>query len=168
MSANIFCCNCTLKCFQRASLAEVYIGFSAPPQWLYRDTVKIWHPLWLIHSSNKQHACSLIQWWYWKTTFWWCLITKKYAFFGMDIGLYGMDIGLSDKGHHHPWHPWRPVTQGRAWGPPVSLKKCVYTVPVKSLDTPTHSRFFHYFYYFLHFRIIVKTSKLWNNTYGIM
>ena len=30
--------------------------------------------------------------------------------------------------------------------------------------TPTHSRVFLYFYYFLHCRIIVKTSKLWNNT----
>ena len=44
-----------------------------------------------------------------------------------------------------------------------------YTVPVKTLDTPTHSRAFHYlFYYFLHCRIIVKTSKLWKNTNGIM
>ena len=32
-------------------------------------------------------------------------------------------------------------------------------VPVKSLDTPTHSRVFLYFDYFLHCRIIVKTSK---------
>ena len=40
--------------------------------------------------------------------------------------------------------------------------------PVKSLDTPTHSRVFLYVYYFLHCRIIVKTSKLLNNTYGIM
>ena len=38
---------------------------------------------------------------------------------------------------------------------------------VKSLNTPTHSRVFLYFYYFLHCRLIVKTSKLWNNTYGI-
>uniref|UniRef100_A0A8C7NZY0 EF-hand domain-containing protein n=1 Tax=Oncorhynchus mykiss TaxID=8022 RepID=A0A8C7NZY0_ONCMY len=37
------------------------------------------------------------------------------------------------------------------------------TVPVKSLDTPTHSRVFLYFYYFLHCRIIVKTSKIWNH-----
>jgi hypothetical protein len=35
----------------------------------------------------------------------------------------------------------------------------LYTVPVKSLDTPTHSRVFLYFYYFIHCRIIVKTSK---------
>ena len=34
--------------------------------------------------------------------------------------------------------------------------------------TPTHSRVFLYFYYFPHCRIIVKTSKLWNNTHGIM
>ena len=33
------------------------------------------------------------------------------------------------------------------------------------VDTPTHSRYFLYFFiYFLHCRIIVKTSKLWNNT----
>jgi hypothetical protein len=37
------------------------------------------------------------------------------------------------------------------------------TVPIKSLDTPNYSRFFLYFYYFLHCRIIVKTSNLWNN-----
>ncbi|CAB1351332.1 unnamed protein product [Coregonus sp. 'balchen'] len=36
----------------------------------------------------------------------------------------------------------------------------VSTVPVKSLDTPTHSRVFIYFYYFLHCRIIAKTSTL--------
>uniref|UniRef100_A0A674DS39 Uncharacterized protein n=1 Tax=Salmo trutta TaxID=8032 RepID=A0A674DS39_SALTR len=36
----------------------------------------------------------------------------------------------------------------------------LYTVPVKSLDTPTHSRVFLYFDYFLHCRTIVKTSKL--------
>ena len=52
----------------------------------------------------------------------------------------------------------------------VLLRKVLrkYTVPVKSLDTPTHSRIFPYFYYFLHCRIIVKTSELGNNTYGIM
>ena len=32
------------------------------------------------------------------------------------------------------------------------------------MDIPTHSRVYLYFYYFLHCRIIVKTSKLWNNT----
>ncbi|KAM9412450.1 vacuolar protein sorting-associated protein 26A-like isoform 2-T2 [Salvelinus alpinus] len=36
----------------------------------------------------------------------------------------------------------------------------LYTVPDKSLDTPTHSRVFLYFDYFLHCRTIVKTSKL--------
>ena len=40
------------------------------------------------------------------------------------------------------------------------------TVPVKSLDTLNYSRVFLYFYYFLHCRIIVKTSKLWNNTWN--
>ena len=44
----------------------------------------------------------------------------------------------------------------------------ICTVPVKSLDTPTHSRVVLYFYYFLYGRIIVKTSKLGNNTCGIM
>jgi hypothetical protein len=34
------------------------------------------------------------------------------------------------------------------------------TVPVKSLDTPALSRIFLYLYYFLHCRIILKTSKL--------
>ncbi|CAB1347760.1 unnamed protein product, partial [Coregonus sp. 'balchen'] len=34
---------------------------------------------------------------------------------------------------------------------------CVCTVPVKGLDTPTHSRVFLYFYCFLHCGIIVKT-----------
>ena len=34
------------------------------------------------------------------------------------------------------------------------------TVSVESLDRPTHSRVFLHFYYFLHCRIIVKTSKL--------
>jgi hypothetical protein len=43
-----------------------------------------------------------------------------------------------------------------------------YSQKVKRLDTPTLSRFFLYLYYFLQCRIIVKTSKLWNNTYGIM
>ena len=44
---------------------------------------------------------------------------------------------------------------------------CVCAVPVKSLDTYSFQGFF-IFYYFLHCRIIVKTSKLWYNTYGIM
>jgi hypothetical protein len=34
------------------------------------------------------------------------------------------------------------------------VKKILYTVAVKSLDTPTHSRVFIYLYYFLHCRII--------------
>ena len=38
----------------------------------------------------------------------------------------------------------------------------------KVFRTPTHSRGFLHIYYFLHSIIIVKTSKLWNNTYGIM
>ena len=45
---------------------------------------------------------------------------------------------------------------------PYSLyteSSAIYTVPVKSLDTPTHLRFFLYLYYFLYCRIIVKTSK---------
>jgi hypothetical protein len=39
----------------------------------------------------------------------------------------------------------------------------IYTVPVQSLYTPTQSRVFLYFYYFLHCIIIIaKTSKLWH------
>jgi hypothetical protein len=51
-----------------------------------------------------------------------------------------------------------------------SIKQLFYTlhtVTVQGLDTPTHSRVFLYLYYFLLCRIIAKTSKLWNNTYGI-
>ena len=40
------------------------------------------------------------------------------------------------------------------------------TLPVKSLDTPTHTRVFLYLSYFLHCIIIVKSSKLWNNTWN--
>ena len=47
-----------------------------------------------------------------------------------------------------------------------SVKSLRYTISVKSLDTHTHSTVFLYFYYFLHCRIIVKTSTLWNDTYG--
>ncbi|CDQ71698.1 unnamed protein product [Oncorhynchus mykiss] len=36
----------------------------------------------------------------------------------------------------------------------------VHTIPVKSLGTLTHSRAFLYFYYFLHFRIIIFPSKI--------
>ena len=39
------------------------------------------------------------------------------------------------------------------------------TVPVESLDTPTHSRAFLYFHYFLHCRIIMKTSKNYEKTH---
>ena len=62
---------------------------------------------------------------------------------------------------------------GAIWDAYYVFVSCVlyctwFTVPVKSLDTPTHSRVFLYFYYFSHCRIIAMTSKLWNNTYGIM
>ena len=42
----------------------------------------------------------------------------------------------------------------------MCLCMSVCTVPVKSLDTPTHSRVFLYFDYFLHCRIIGNTSQL--------
>jgi hypothetical protein len=57
-------------------------------------------------------------------------------------------------------------SSNKAWG--KYMISSIHTVPVKSLDTPTHSRVFLYFYYFLHCRITVKLSKLLNNTYGIM
>ena len=41
----------------------------------------------------------------------------------------------------------------------INVKTHSYTVPVKSLDTPNHSRVFLYLDYFLHCRIIEKTSK---------
>ena len=41
-----------------------------------------------------------------------------------------------------------------------------HTVPVKRLSTPTHSMVLIYFYYFLLFLLILKTSKLWNNTWN--
>ena len=44
----------------------------------------------------------------------------------------------------------------------------VYTVPVKSLDTPTHSRAFLYLYYFLRCRIKMKTSKRRNYTWNLV
>ena len=40
------------------------------------------------------------------------------------------------------------------------------TLPVKHFRSPTHSRVFLYFYYFLHCRIRVKISKLENNTWN--
>jgi hypothetical protein len=43
-----------------------------------------------------------------------------------------------------------------------------HTLTDKSFKTLTHSRVFLYFYYYQHCRKIVKTSKLLNNTYGIM
>ena len=46
----------------------------------------------------------------------------------------------------------------------VYINSPLHTLPVKSFRTPTRSKVF---LYFLHCRIIVKTSKLWNNTYGI-
>ena len=56
------------------------------------------------------------------------------------------------------------------WLKALCNQKCdfpvLYTVPVKSLNTCTHSRVFLYFCYFLHYRKIVKTSKLWNNTWN--
>ena len=40
-----------------------------------------------------------------------------------------------------------------------SFRATVHTEPVKGLDTPTHSRVFLHFYYFLHCRITVKTCN---------
>ena len=40
------------------------------------------------------------------------------------------------------------------------LEYVLCRVPVKRLDTPTHSRVFLYFDYFLHCKITVKTFKL--------
>ena len=42
----------------------------------------------------------------------------------------------------------------------------MYIYRSKGFRTPTHSRVFLYFDYFLHCRIIVKTSELWNNTWN--
>ena len=38
-----------------------------------------------------------------------------------------------------------------------------YIVPVQTLETPSHSMNFPHFYYFLHYRANLKTSKLWRN-----
>ena len=46
---------------------------------------------------------------------------------------------------------------GVSAGAPLSS---AYTVAVTGMDTPTHSRVFLYFDYFLHCRIIAKTSQL--------
>jgi hypothetical protein len=68
----------------------------------------------------------------------------------------------------HSFHLDSPG-QSMWWKEQVFLMYCirsVCTVSVKSLDTRTHSRVFLYLYYFLHCRIIVKTSKPWNNTWN--
>ena len=65
---------------------------------------------------------------------------------------------------------WWPITKsnGNQWNYTVDLTLVIlpfqispgkYTVPVKRLDTPTHSRVFLYFYYFLHCGIIAKEIK---------
>ena len=74
---------------------------------------------------------------------------------------------------------WHLSQWDRSYSPsfvtPGILPSCVVmcgkegqTVPDNSLYTHNYSTFFLYFYYFLHCKIIVKTSTLWNNTYGIM
>ena len=54
--------------------------------------------------------------------------------------------------------------------PQVYIHTYIHTyIPVKSLDTPAHSKVFLYFFtivYYFHCRIILKTSKLWNNTWN--
>ena len=50
--------------------------------------------------------------------------------------------------------------KGSEYFPNALYVYILYIVPVNSLDTPTPSRVFLYLYYFLHCRIIVKTSKL--------
>ena len=65
---------------------------------------------------------------------------------------------------HNTWYIlWVEVIQSLK-----HLQVLRHTVLVKSLDTPSHSRVFLYFYYFLHCILIVKTSQLGNSTYGIM
>jgi hypothetical protein len=81
--------------------------------------------------------------------------------------------------------PIQSVLLSRCWGERTEDKDTIFTcwlthsntgvteyqactVPVTSLDTPTRARVFLYLYYFLHCSIIVKTSKLRNNTYGII
>ena len=46
--------------------------------------------------------------------------------------------------------------------------QCIYTPPVKSLDTPSHLMVFLYFHDYLHCNFSLKSSKLWMNTHGIM
>ena len=48
----------------------------------------------------------------------------------------------------------------------VFCEMYIYTVPVKSLDTPSHSIL--YCNFVLYCILILKTSKLWKNTFGIM
>ena len=77
----------------------------------------------------------------------------------------GTNVGYGHNHHYH--HHCCPHHHH----PHQYVLKCVQikcTVAVKSLDTPTHSRDILYFHYFLHCRIIVKTSTLWKNTYGVM
>ena len=71
-------------------------------------------------------------------------------------------IAAARAGSRYKQHKWSLRAPGHK-GP---TDQFIYTVPVKSLDTPTHSMFFLYLYYFLHGRIAVKTSKLWNNTWN--
>jgi hypothetical protein len=54
----------------------------------------------------------------------------------------------------------RVIGQTEIIMPVRERQEILHTVPVKSLDTPTHSRVFIYFYYFIHCRTIMKTSKL--------
>ena len=51
------------------------------------------------------------------------------------------------------------VSMWKHWCQQFSVNLQGHTVPVKSLDTPAHSRVFLYLYYFLHCRIIAKTSN---------
>ena len=56
----------------------------------------------------------------------------------------------------------RAVGNPSCMAAPVPVAICLQdTVPVKSLDTPTHSGVVLYFDYFLHCRITVKTSTLY-------
>ena len=50
----------------------------------------------------------------------------------------------------------------------VCVCVCVCVCSTSQKLGHTHTRVFLYFYYFLHCSIIVKTSKLWNNRYGIL
>ena len=50
----------------------------------------------------------------------------------------------------------------QGWHVPIGM----YVQYQSKVWTPSHSRVFLYLDYFLHCRIIVKTSKLWNNTWN--